>query len=155
MPPQEAKLEQVFPENIKKFLPYKPLEGDNQIASFTHLTGYSSAVYTYLWDKVIAEDFYSQFNPNDLLAPEVALRYRSKVLDVTGYMPANDLVKSFLGRPAGTGRVQGLDEPGVPEHARERKDGGQNDRSPASLPEKRAGACSSGLGRATQASCGR
>ena len=44
MPPQEAKLEQAFPENMKKFLPYKPLEGDNQIASFTHLTGYSSAV---------------------------------------------------------------------------------------------------------------
>jgi Zn-dependent oligopeptidase len=99
VPPQEAKLERVFPENIKKFLPYKPLESDNQIASFTHLTGYSSAVYTYLWDKVIAEDFFSQFNPKDLLAPEVALRYRSKVLDVTGSMPANDLVKSFLGRP--------------------------------------------------------
>ncbi len=48
---------------------------------------------------MIAEDFFSQFNPNDLLAPEVALRYRSKVLDVTGSMPANDLVKSFLGRP--------------------------------------------------------
>ena len=45
---------------MRKFLPYKPLEGDNQIASFTHLTGYSSAYYTYLWDKVIAEDFFSQ-----------------------------------------------------------------------------------------------
>jgi thimet oligopeptidase len=99
MPPQEAKLEQAFPDNIRKFVPFKPLEGDNQIASFTHLTGYSSAYYTYLWDKVIAEDFFSQFNRNDLLASEVALRYRSTVLDKTGSMPANDLVKSFLGRP--------------------------------------------------------
>ena len=99
MPPQEVKLEQAFPQNVKRFLPFKPLEGDNQIASFTHLTGYSSAYYTYLWDKVIAEDFFSQFNRNDLLAPEVALRYRSTVLDKTGSMPANDLVKSFLGRP--------------------------------------------------------
>ncbi len=99
MPPQETKLEQAFPENVKRFLPFKPLEGDNQIASFTHLTGYSSAYYTYLWDKVIAEDFFSQFNRNDLLAPEVALRYRSTVLAKTGSMPANDLVKSFLGRP--------------------------------------------------------
>ncbi|HVP54350.1 MAG TPA: M3 family metallopeptidase [Candidatus Eisenbacteria bacterium] len=99
MPPQEAKLEQVVSENIKRFLPYTPLDGDNQIASFTHLTGYSSAYYTYLWDKVIAEDFFSQFNRNDLLAPEVALRYRSTVLEKTGSMPANDLVKSFLGRP--------------------------------------------------------
>jgi len=48
---------------------------------------------------VIAEDFFSQFDRNDLLAPEVALRYRSKVLALTGSMPANDLVKSFLGRP--------------------------------------------------------
>lgn len=99
MPPQQAKLEQVFPQNVKRFLPYKPLEGDNQIASFTHLTGYSSAYYTYLWDKVIAEDFFSKFDRNDLLASEVALRYRSTVLEKTGAMPANDLVKSFLGRP--------------------------------------------------------
>ena len=48
---------------------------------------------------MIAEDFFSQFNRNDLLAPEVALRYRSTVLEKTGSMPANDLVKSFLGRP--------------------------------------------------------
>jgi len=99
MAPEAAKLEQAFPQDVKRFLPFKPLEGDNQIASFTHLTGYSSAYYTYLWDKVIAEDFFSQFNRNDLLAPEVALRYRTTVLDKTGSMPANDLVKSFLGRP--------------------------------------------------------
>jgi len=99
MPPQEANLEQAFPKNMRRFVPFKPLDGDNQIASFTHLTGYSSAYYTYLWDKVIAEDFFSQFDRNDLLAPEVALRYRSKVLALTGSMPANDLVKSFLGRP--------------------------------------------------------
>ena len=48
---------------------------------------------------MIAEDFFSQFDRNDLLAPEVALRYRSTVLEKTGSMPANDLVKSFLGRP--------------------------------------------------------
>jgi thimet oligopeptidase len=99
MPPESAKLEQAFPQNVRRFLPYQPIDGDNQIASFTHLTGYSSAYYTYLWDKVIAEDFFSKFDRNDLLAPEVALRYRSTVLEKTGSMPANDLVKSFLGRP--------------------------------------------------------
>ena len=99
MPAKEANVEHAFLENTKKFLPFKPVEGDNQIASFTHLTGYSSAYYTYLWDKVIAEDFFSQFDRNDLLASEVALRYRSTVLEKTGSMPANDLVKTFLGRP--------------------------------------------------------
>src|SRR6266404_9706651 len=69
------------------------------IASFVHVVGYSSAYYTYLWDKVIAEDFFNKFDRNDLLAPEIALRYRSTVLEKTGSMPANDLVKSFLGRP--------------------------------------------------------
>jgi thimet oligopeptidase len=98
-PPDPANLEQAFPRNIKRFLPYKPIEGDNQIASFTHLTGYSSAYYTYLWDKVIAEDFFGKFDRNDLLAPAVALRYRSTVLEKTGSMPANDLVQGFLGRP--------------------------------------------------------
>ena len=67
-------------------------------APFVHVVGYSSAYYTYLWDKVIAEDFFNKFDRNDLLAPEIALRYRSTVLEKTGSMPANDLVKSFLGR---------------------------------------------------------
>jgi thimet oligopeptidase len=99
VPPDPAQIEKVFPENIKRYLPYQPVEGDHQIASFTHLTGYSSAVYTYLWDKVIAEDLYSKFDRNDLLAPDVALRYRSTVLEKTGSMPANQLVQTFLGRP--------------------------------------------------------
>ena len=98
-PPDPAQIEKAFPQSIKRFVPFQFVEGDHQIASFTHLTGYSSAYYTYLWDKVIAEDFFSQFDRNDLLAPEVALRYRSTVLEQTGSMPANDLVKNFLGRP--------------------------------------------------------
>jgi thimet oligopeptidase len=97
--PDPAKLEKAFAVNVKRFLPYQPVEADHQIASFGHLVGYSSAYYTYLWDKVIAQDFFNKFNRNDLLAREVALRYRSMVLEKTGSMPANDLVKSFLGRP--------------------------------------------------------
>ncbi|HEX7697004.1 MAG TPA: M3 family metallopeptidase, partial [Candidatus Acidoferrum sp.] len=93
-----AKLEKAFADNTKRFLPSGPVEGDHEIASFGHVVGYSSAYYTYLWDKVIAEDFFNKFDRNDLLAPEIALRYRSTVLEKTGSMPANDLVKSFLGR---------------------------------------------------------
>ena len=48
---------------------------------------------------MIAEDFFGQFNPNDLLASDIAKRYRKTVLEKTGSMPANDLVKNFLGRP--------------------------------------------------------
>ncbi len=97
--PSKENIDKTFPENNKRFLPYESVPGDHQIAAFTHLTGYSSSYYTYLWDKVIAEDFYGQFNPNDLLASEIAKRYRQTVLEKTGSMPANDLVKNFLGRP--------------------------------------------------------
>jgi thimet oligopeptidase len=97
--PDPAQIEKIFPVSIKRFLPYEPVDGDHQLASFGHLTGYSSAYYTYLWDKVIAQDFYSKFDHNNLLAPEVAHRYRTTVLEKTGSMPANDLVTNFLGRP--------------------------------------------------------
>jgi thimet oligopeptidase len=100
--PDPARLETEMATNKVRFLPYAQLEGDDQIAAFDHLVGYSSAYYTYLWDKVIAEDFFSQFDRNNLLAPEVALRYRTTVLAQTGGMPASDLVTNFLGRKQST-----------------------------------------------------
>ena len=68
-------------------------------ASFDHLAGYSSAYYTYMWDKVIAEDFLAQFDQRNLLAGDVPMRYRQTVLEPGGSMSANDLVRNFLGRP--------------------------------------------------------
>jgi thimet oligopeptidase len=68
-------------------------------ASFGHLSGYSSAYYTYMWDSVIAKDFFQQFNHSNLLAGEAAMRYRRVVLEPGGSVSANDLVKNFLGRP--------------------------------------------------------
>jgi len=68
-------------------------------ASFNHLAGYSSAYYTYMWDKVIAEDFFQQFDQKNLLAGDAPMRYRRAVLEPGGSMSANDLVKNFLGRP--------------------------------------------------------
>jgi thimet oligopeptidase len=73
--------------------------GPHFYASFGHLGGYSSAYYTYLWDKVIAEDFASQFDRSNLLAEDKSLRYRKTVLEPGGSVSANDLVKNFLGRP--------------------------------------------------------
>ena len=68
-------------------------------ASFSHLGGYSSAYYTYLWDKVIAEDFFQQFDRSNLLAGAAPTRRRCAVLEPGGSVSANDLVKNFLGRP--------------------------------------------------------
>jgi len=67
-------------------------------ASFDHLADYSSAYYTYDWDKVIVEDFFNQFSPDNPFSSDVASRYRRTVLEPGGSMSANDLVKNFLGR---------------------------------------------------------
>src|SRR5450432_32009 len=68
-------------------------------ASFDHLADYSSAFYTYDWDKVIVEDFFNQFSRDNPFTSDVASRYRRTVLEPGGSMSANDLVKNFLGRP--------------------------------------------------------
>ena len=48
---------------------------------------------------MIAKDLFSAFDPDDLLAPEVARRYRDRVLAPGGSADAADLVADFLGRP--------------------------------------------------------
>jgi thimet oligopeptidase len=75
-------------------------------ASFNHLAGYSSAYYTYMFDKVIAEDFFQQFDQQNLFAGDAPKRYRRVVLEPGGSLSANDLVKNFLGRPQNTAAFQ-------------------------------------------------
>src|SRR5579871_502287 len=85
---------------------FTPTPETHMWASFGHLGGYSSAYYTYLWDKVIAEDFFLQFDSNNLLAGDAPKKYRRVVLEPGGSMSANDLVKNFLGRPANMTALQ-------------------------------------------------
>ena len=96
--PDDVDFDEVDFSAIRKYTPFTPLPGTHQWASFGHLAGYSSAYYTYLWDKVIAEDFYSQFDHQNLLAGPAPMRYRKTVLEPGGSVSANDLVKDFLGR---------------------------------------------------------
>jgi thimet oligopeptidase len=84
---------------LRKYTKLSPTPGTHLWAAFGHLGGYSSAYYTYLWDKVIAEDFASQFDKSNLLADGPSMRYRKTVLEPGGSVSANELVKSFLGRP--------------------------------------------------------
>ncbi|MFT3859723.1 M3 family metallopeptidase [Micropruina sp.] len=80
----------------------RPQPGTHFYAGFGHLAGYTSAYYTYMWSLVIAKDLFSAFDPDDLLNPEVAARYRDRVLAPGGSRDAAELVESFLGRPYGT-----------------------------------------------------
>jgi len=86
-------------DDQRRYSLFAPTLGIHDYASFGHLAGYSSAYYTYLWDKVIAEDFVTKFDRKDLLAPGPAARYRHLVLEPGGSKSPNDLVKDFLGRP--------------------------------------------------------
>jgi len=83
----------------QRFIPYTPVEGDRFYTSFTHLTGYASNYYTYVLDKVIAIDFFAQFDKRNLLDGPTAMRYRRAVLEPGASKPAAELVKDFLGRP--------------------------------------------------------
>ena len=96
--PEDVDLDKVTTEDLKRYSHTVPLPGTHLYASFGHLASYSSAYYTYLWDKVIAEDFFQQFDPGNLLGGSAAMRYRRAVLEPGGSLPANDLVKHFLGR---------------------------------------------------------
>ncbi|MGD0095200.1 MAG: M3 family metallopeptidase [Terracidiphilus sp.] len=78
--------------------PWTWLEGNRMYASFGHLTGYSSNYYTYAFDKVIALDFFAQFDPSDLLGSEVGSRYRRAVLEQGGSKQGRQMVRDFLGR---------------------------------------------------------
>jgi thimet oligopeptidase len=97
--PESVNLDTVTREDSRRYTLLTRLPDTHIWASFGHLGGYSSAYYTYLWDKVIAEDFFLQFDPHNLLAGDTPMRYRRVVLEPGGSMPANDLVKNFLGRP--------------------------------------------------------
>jgi len=97
--PESVDLDKVTIDANRNYTLFTPLPETHMWASFGHLGGYSSAYYTYLWDKVIAQDFFLQFDHKNLLAGDAPMRYRRIVLEPGGAMSANDLVKNFLGRP--------------------------------------------------------
>jgi thimet oligopeptidase len=96
--PQDVDPDVIAKTDTMRYTPFKVSPDIHMYSAFGHLAGYSSAYYTYLWDKVIAEDFFLQFDHKDLLAGDTPMRYRHVVLEPGGTMSANELVKNFLGR---------------------------------------------------------
>jgi Zn-dependent oligopeptidase len=84
-------------QNRYSLFPY--IEGTHMPASFGHLEGYGSGYYTYMWSLVIAKDMFSAFDRDNMFDPEVAGRYRDRLLAQGGQRDAADLVADFLGRP--------------------------------------------------------
>jgi thimet oligopeptidase len=96
-----ADLDQAVRELQERYDLLDYIEGTHFQAAFGHLSGYTSAYYTYAWSLVIAKDLFSAFDADDLFAAEVAHRYRDRILARGGSADAADLVADFLGRPFG------------------------------------------------------
>jgi thimet oligopeptidase len=98
-PPSQVDLDMLLKDDWTGLTPWAFVEGDHMYASFVHLTGYASNFYLYLLDKVIALDFFSKFDKQNLLDGPAAMRYRRTVLEPGATQPAAEYVKAFLGRP--------------------------------------------------------
>jgi thimet oligopeptidase len=96
--PESLDLDALLRADYERFLPYRWIDGNRMYASFTHLVGYSSNYYTYLYDKVIAIDFFNQFDRAALLEDPATMRYRKTVLDRGGSAAGRAMVHAFLGR---------------------------------------------------------
>jgi thimet oligopeptidase len=105
LPAASLDLDTLLREGYDRFSVYEFVEGNRMYAAFTHLVGYTSNYYTYLYDKVMALEFFAAFAPaageadgTALLDSPTALRYRREVLEPGGSKPARELVQAFLGR---------------------------------------------------------
>jgi thimet oligopeptidase len=98
-PPAQLDLDSLWTQDSKQFTHAELVPGTEFWASFTHLTGYASNYYTYVLDKVIAIDFFAQFDSKNLLDGPTAMRYRRRILERGATVPAQQLVNDFLGRP--------------------------------------------------------
>ena len=96
--PAKLDLDEIAKRLYQSLQPWTWLEGNRMYASFGHLTGYSSNYYTYAFDKVIALDFFAQFDSADLLGCEAGAKYRRTVLEQGGSKPGREMVRDFLGR---------------------------------------------------------
>jgi thimet oligopeptidase len=91
----------LFRDIQNQYMPYPYADGTYRQMVFTHLAnpGYASAYYTYMWSLVIAKDFFAAFDPQQLMAPGAASRYRDAVFAPGSSKPSATLVRDFLGRP--------------------------------------------------------
>jgi thimet oligopeptidase len=107
-------LDALLREGYDRFSKYEFVDGNRMYAAFTHLVGYTSNYYTYLYDKAIALEFFAAFRGQHsgpdappsaatvLFDAATARRYRQQVLAPGGSKPARQLVRDFLGHDTDT-----------------------------------------------------
>jgi thimet oligopeptidase len=97
-PPATLDFDAVARRDFERYSSFAFVPDDHSWASFTHLNGYSSNYYGYVLAKVIAEDFFAQFDSHDLLGGSTGMRYERAVLAPGSTKPAALLAREFLGR---------------------------------------------------------
>jgi thimet oligopeptidase len=103
-------LDVLLREGYDRFSSYEFVDENRMYAAFTHLVGYTSNYYTYLYDKVMALEFFAEFaksGEKTALGGETAMRYRRQVLEPGGTKPARELVAAFLGREVSMEALRG------------------------------------------------
>jgi thimet oligopeptidase len=103
----ELNLDGLLREGYDRFSLYEFVDGNRMYAAFTHLVGYTSNYYTYLYDKVMALEFFEEFDRKNLLDGPTAMRYRREVLEPGGSKPAHVLVQTFLRRETSMKALKG------------------------------------------------
>jgi thimet oligopeptidase len=98
LPVSSINFDQITHSLYESLLPWKWIDGNRMYACFGHLTGYSSNYYIYAFDRVIALDFFAQFDPANLLDCPAGERYKRLVLSEGGSKPGREMVRAFLGR---------------------------------------------------------
>ena len=96
--PKPLDLHTAVNEIQTRYSPYPVVEGTYFEDGFSHLIGYSSNYYTYMWSLVIAKDIYATFKEKGLANTELSHAYRDKILAQGGRKDAAELVRDFLGR---------------------------------------------------------
>ena len=93
--PAGLDLDAVLARTVESSSRGRGLTGTTCTRALAHLTGYSSNYYTYAFDKVIALDFFGQFDADDLLGCDAGARYRKTVLEQGGSKPGREMVRDF------------------------------------------------------------
>ena len=107
--PATADFDALYRKVFDRYSTAEFLPGDHFWSSYTHLNGYSSNYYTYVLDKVIALDFFAQFDPQDLLGGPTGMRYRQTVLAPGADQAGRAAGARLPGSRHEPGRLQALD----------------------------------------------